>query len=216
MGQQATGHVYGASAALEHWLMRKFKEVAVAGGTPPTGFNVVLCFPWDEYFNPDFYTFQPVQYDIVERKGQVALWRITQAECYAVQPNPIGRLGACGTYDTTEFTSVHGFAFPYNSFGCGPFCGATIDSTPDFPVNLMMLTVGLARPRTEVEDYGWEYAVVVNDTNDSATIAEQWNCVLGLHMPSTLAFGLDTVSAIDTGNLYPTPITDPLKDGSPL
>lgn len=216
---QASGNVYGAGIQLGNWLTTR----ALYGNigtieTPPFGYHGLMFFlPFNEndpIQQATYYSFQSIGYELVERKGLVALWRLLWCYGQWVTPDPSGD---CNRWNFSTFDYLApGSPFIQPGWGSGPFCGLELVVTPIWPVNLMMLTVGGARQPSELEDYGYEYAVAVAAAADDADLAALWASVLSLHMPSACAFGLGTVTAIPSGSAYPVATSCREQAGSPL
>ncbi len=216
MSTQVAGNVYGAGTILGSWFVRRFMFQNSGLESHPYPGGTVLFVPFSEelFDAPTYYSAPPLQYELVERRGQVALWRFLSCFGYMIFPSDDG---ACASWNFVSYAyqdqSVPNF---FAGFGCLPICGSLVAATPLIPANLMMLTVGVPRQPSELEDYGYEYAVAIAQAPDDATLADLWASVLQVHMPSTCAFGLATVTAIPSGDAYPVATSCREQSGSPL
>lgn len=182
MTTSGDGRVWGLEPYLDYWIAQRWMRAT-------SGFFSAVQIPAfvaSEFTDPGVAPDARVQYVLVARYGNIAIWQVQNIRLTLVKPSIV--LPGCGVYDwgtinwdLTEYSETL-------SWNCDPLCDlASMYIESSGP--LLFMTVKPELPPHIPASEGWEYVVAIGDVSASTDPQDYARILLGVHQPDYAAFG---------------------------
>lgn len=175
------GHVHGLEPWVNGWLAEQFMEGDFSPSIPAPGHimpcwvrNPIIGYPYGEDRE------LAISYELLERAGNIALWRITNIDVIVLAPNPVGDPipVLCGSLDYYVDSIVPGASPTTPGWGEDPACPINFWQLPAY-ADLLFLTLSNVSYNDRMRSMGAEYVIAIQDnTTGSTLLRDRWKVVL--------------------------------------
>lgn len=168
MSGRVNGNLVNVEAMVNAYFDQVWNFQNFNPSNPVLGENIAVVHVLDQGIDPgngDPHGRQ-VDYDLLDRKGDLSLWRITSIWVNIFTPNPFGDPLLCGVYTMDNYQYIDPWPIHFiPGWGADPGCLANLWELPLLPSPLVMLAISNRSHNHLQRSMGSEYVIGVVDAS---------------------------------------------------